>query len=190
MCFSFLGLAADARNAAFDNDYKRPLNLVVLKYAKEFVRVGCGPQMLHSAGLEHRESEFPSWVPDWTKGAPFFLKRYPRNLYQAAGSSLPDMKAVEMENILVVRGLTFDKIIKLSHCAHDHAARNETSSQPLFNLVEECDQIVSDITAIFLGCPIPFIIRKCDERGNHFRLIGKRPALSAQNPRAYGQVGT
>ena len=277
--FAFLGLASDAQNPAFDPDYERPLHLVVLKYAREFVRMGDGPQMLYSAGLGHCDSEFPSWVPDWTKITSFFLGEYVKTPYRTAGNSVPHMKVVDMENTLVVRGLTFDTIIRLSHCEDNFTARSETGYQLLLDLLEECDRMLTDIIlyptgedlhevywrtlignisnpyesgrdileaphsyakqydrwrdfvqkkaknhyrtdedeltvpqistfkhlaermmnygsrfcvtekgyvgfcekstqcgdviAIFLGCRVPYIIRKCDERENHFRLIGK-----------------
>ncbi|MCJ1433698.1 hypothetical protein MMC27_003062 [Xylographa pallens] len=276
--FAFLGLAADARNAAFDADYQESLQSVVVRYAKEFVRVGRGPQIVHSAGSGHEESTFPSWVPDWTNRAPVFLDVLPRNLYQAAGRSTSHMKVVDVGNLLLVHGLIFDKISKVSHCKDDYTLRHETSFQPHLDLLEELDTILSDfiiyptgedlhdvywrtlignmsqdpqfggdileaphshneqyarwrdfvqkkaknpnwmdddqltqtqtnlfgqlvgrmtngsrfcvtekgyvgfcdkktqcgdITAIFLGCPVPFVIRKFNEREKEFKLIGK-----------------
>jgi hypothetical protein len=64
--FALLGLASDGNEAEFEPDYNSPLEDVVLKFARVFVRQGRGMQMLYRAGLSHQSDRFPSWIPDWT----------------------------------------------------------------------------------------------------------------------------
>lgn len=58
--FALLGLAADGNEVAFEPDYNSPLEDVVLKFTRVFVRQGRGMQLLYHAGLSRQSHRFPS----------------------------------------------------------------------------------------------------------------------------------
>lgn len=68
--FALLGLASDANEPEFEPDYSSPLEAVVLRFSRVFVRQGRGMQLLYRAGLNSQSHRFPSWVPDWTQPRP------------------------------------------------------------------------------------------------------------------------
>jgi len=64
--FALLGMASDANEPEFKPDYDSPLEVIVVRLARAFVRQGRGMQLLYRAGLNAHSHRFPSWVPDWT----------------------------------------------------------------------------------------------------------------------------
>lgn len=58
--FVLLGLASDGIEAAFEPDYDTPLEQVVLKFGRVFVRQGRGMQLLYRAGLNDQSHRLPS----------------------------------------------------------------------------------------------------------------------------------
>jgi len=52
--FTFLGLAMGVQNTAFDPDYDKELSSIVLRYTKEFVKVGHGPEILNEARIKNK----------------------------------------------------------------------------------------------------------------------------------------
>lgn len=68
--FGFLGLASDAEDEIFDPNYSSSLDVVVRKYAGEFVRRGNAIDLLYRAGGS-KAYDFCSWIPKWTGREPF-----------------------------------------------------------------------------------------------------------------------
>jgi hypothetical protein len=48
-----LGLALDLQNTAFDPNYDEELSSIMLRYAKEFVKVGYGLEILNEARIKN-----------------------------------------------------------------------------------------------------------------------------------------
>lgn len=61
--FAFLGLANNAGDPDLDPDYDEPLEVIVQRYARTFVKRGSAMDLLYRAG--YSSPRFPSWIPDW-----------------------------------------------------------------------------------------------------------------------------
>jgi hypothetical protein len=114
--FALLGLASDGNEAEFEPDYDSPLEDVVLKFARVFVRQGRGMQMLYRAGLSHQSHRFPSWIPDWTIKKPSSLHDSSEGgvSFAASGPQQGKIKCIPDTDELLVEGYKVDEIESIS----------------------------------------------------------------------------
>lgn len=114
--FALLGLASDGNEAAFELDYNIPLEGVVLKFARVFVRQGRGMQLLYRAGLSHQSHRFPSWIPDWTVRRPSSLHDSFKGgiTFTASGPQQAKIKYILNTDELNVKGYAVDVIESIS----------------------------------------------------------------------------
>ncbi|KAI3318140.1 hypothetical protein HD806DRAFT_549483 [Xylariaceae sp. AK1471] len=110
--FALLGLALDANDAEFDPDYDSPLEEIVLRVARVFVRQGRGMQLLYRAGLNEQSHRFPSWIPDWTKKLPGRLyDSDERDIpFAASGPQNAQIRCISGTDELAVEGYAVDVI--------------------------------------------------------------------------------
>jgi hypothetical protein len=121
--FALLGLARDSDNAAFGLNYDESFDLIVKRYAAEFVSRGQGVLVIALAGLNVKSDRFPSWIPDWTRETTTQHNRLNSltmeseekilRLYRASGASRPQMPVDIDPNILIVRGGLVDVVLKV-----------------------------------------------------------------------------
>jgi hypothetical protein len=114
--FALLGLASDGNEAAFEPDYDSPLEGVVLKFARVFVRQGRGMQLLYRAGLSHQSHRFPSWIPDWTVRRPSSLHDSSEGgiTFAASGPQQAKIKCIPDTDELIVEGYAVDVVESIS----------------------------------------------------------------------------
>ena len=114
--FALLGLASDGNEVAFEPDYDGPLEGVVLKFARVFVRQGRGMQLLYRAGLSHQSHRFPSWIPDWTvRRSSSLHDSSDRGItFAASGPQQAKIKCVPDTDELMVEGYSVDVIESIS----------------------------------------------------------------------------
>jgi hypothetical protein len=114
--FALLGLACDGNEADFEPDYNSPLEAVVLKFARVFVRQGRGMQLLSRAGLNDRSDRFPSWIPDWTVKRSGSLCDTSEDgiFFAASGSQHANIRCVANTDELLVEGYEVDVIENIS----------------------------------------------------------------------------
>lgn len=118
--FALLGLASDGNEAEFEPDYDSPLEEVVLKFARVFVRQGRGMQMLYRAGLGHRSERFPSWIPDWTVKRASSLHDSSEGgiSFAASGPQQCKIKCIPNTDELLVEGYEVDEIESISRASN------------------------------------------------------------------------
>ena len=131
--FALLGLASDGNEADFEPDYDSPLEDVVLKFARVFVRQGRGMQMLYRAGLSHQSDRFPSWIPDWTVKRASSLHDSSEGgiSFAASGPQQGKIKCIPTMDELLVEGYEVDEIESISE-----AANAEEQWEKYFNEVD------------------------------------------------------
>jgi hypothetical protein len=114
--FAMLGLASDGNEADFEPDYNSPLEEVVLRFARVFVRQGIGMQLLYRAGLHGHSHRFPSWIPDWTTQKPTSLATISETgiTFRASRPQQPMIKCSPDSDELLVDGYTVDVIENIS----------------------------------------------------------------------------
>ena len=114
--FALLGFASDGNEAAFEPDYDSPLESVVLRFARVFVRQGRGMQLLYRAGLSHQSHRFPSWIPDWTVRRPSGLHESTEGdiTFASSGPQQAKIECVADTDELAVEGYAVDIIESIS----------------------------------------------------------------------------
>ncbi|KAF1996938.1 hypothetical protein P154DRAFT_607356 [Amniculicola lignicola CBS 123094] len=114
--FALLGLASDGNEASFEPDYDSPLEAIVLKFARVFVRQGRGMQLLYRAGLNQQSDKFASWIPDWTVRRPGSLHDSSEGgvMFTACGPQQAKIKCVPDTDELLVDGYLVDVIESIS----------------------------------------------------------------------------
>jgi hypothetical protein len=111
--FALLGLSSDGNEPDFRPDYDSPLEEVVLRFAKVFLRQGSGMQLLYRAGLSSTQSHrFPSWIPDWMRPRPESLHESDQRAtpFNACGAQDPQIQGSLDTNELVVGGYAVDVV--------------------------------------------------------------------------------
>ncbi|KAF2823081.1 hypothetical protein CC86DRAFT_409849 [Ophiobolus disseminans] len=119
--FAMLGLASDGNEPDFEPDYTSPLEDVVLRFARVFVRQGRGMQLLYRAGLRDDSDKFPSWIPDWTIQKPNSLADVSEGgiTFGASGPTAPKIKCSPNSDALFVDGYNIDEIESISASTND-----------------------------------------------------------------------
>lgn len=114
--FAMLGLACDGDEPEFEPDYESPLEDILLKYARVFVRQGRGMQLIYRAGLNDKSLRFPSWIPDWTVRRPNSLHDSSESVndFAASGPQQPVITCAPDSDELLVEGYTVDCIESIS----------------------------------------------------------------------------
>jgi hypothetical protein len=116
--FALLGVASDAENDIFDANYSSSLEIVVRRYAREFVRRGQTMDLLYRAGTS-KSYEFCSWIPKWTAREPratISPWRGAEGNFSSGGKSCT--KASTLDSIpdrLQVSGIGIDIVEQLCH---------------------------------------------------------------------------
>ena len=118
--FALLGLASDGNEAAFEPDYDSPLEVVVLKFARDFVRQGRGMQLLYRAGLSQQSHRFSSWIPDWTVRRPSSLHETSESGidFSASGPQHAKIRCFPDTDELIVEGYAVDIIESISESSN------------------------------------------------------------------------
>jgi hypothetical protein len=114
--FALLGLASDGNENEFEPDYDSPLEEVVLRFARVFVRQNRGMQLLYRAGISSRSNRFPSWIPDWTAKRPLGLHDSAETgiTFSASGPQEASIKCIPGTDELRVQGYDVDVIEGIS----------------------------------------------------------------------------
>lgn len=114
--FALLGLSSDANEPEFAPDYSSPLEVIVLRFARVFVRQGRGMQLLYRAGLNAHSHRFPSWVPDWTQPKPDCLHESDQRSvpFDASKSQEEQIRASADTDELRVGGYAVDVVERVS----------------------------------------------------------------------------
>jgi hypothetical protein len=114
--FAMLGLASDGNEPDFEPDYESPLETIVLRFARVFVRQGRGMQLLYRAGLHEDDDKSPSWIPDWTVLRPASLADVSEGgiTFGASGPQQPTIKCKSDSDELLVDGYMVDVIDSIS----------------------------------------------------------------------------
>jgi hypothetical protein len=99
-----LGLARDSDSASFGLNYDESFDLIVKRYAAEFVSRGQGVTLIALAELNVNSDRFPSWIPDWTRETTTQNNRLNSlimesgekilKLYRTSGASRPQMRSI------------------------------------------------------------------------------------------------
>ena len=137
--FALLGLASDGNETTFEPDYDSPLEDIVLRFARTFVRQGRGMQLLYRAGLNQQSSRFPSWIPDWTVKMPSGLHDSSEGgiSYSASGSQGVKIKCAPDTDELTVEGFVVDVIETIS--------KSSNLEQEWENYFKEIDAMVNSL---------------------------------------------
>ena len=114
--FAMLGLASDGNEPDFEPDYESPLETIVLRFARVFVRQGRGMQLLYRAGLRSDNHKFPSWIPDWTVQRPSSLADVSEGgiTFGASGPHQPMIECSPDSDELLADGYAVDVIESIS----------------------------------------------------------------------------
>jgi hypothetical protein len=114
--FALLGLASDGNEPTFEPDYDSPIEAIVLRFGRTFVRQGRGMQLLYNAGLNHQSPRVPSWIPNWTAKVPSGLhdSNESGTSYSASGHHQVKIKCVSDSDELCVESFSVDVIQKIS----------------------------------------------------------------------------
>jgi hypothetical protein len=118
--FALLGLASDGNEAEFEPDYNIPLEQIVHKFAKVFVRQGRGMQLLYRSSLSQDADRFPSWIPDWTVQLSSSLHDSSEGGvdFAASGPQQAKIECIPDTDELSVDGYAFDIIKSISTSAN------------------------------------------------------------------------
>jgi len=145
--FALLGLASDGNETTFEPDYDSPLEAIVLRFARTFVRQGKGMQLLHRAGLNQQSSRFPSWIPDWTVKIPSGFhdsgEGGTSESYSASGSQRVKIKCAPDTDELIVEGIVVDVVESIS--------TSSNLEQEWENYFQEIDAMVNSLALSPLG---------------------------------------
>ncbi|KAF1839660.1 hypothetical protein BDW02DRAFT_486530, partial [Decorospora gaudefroyi] len=138
--FALLGLASDGNEADFEPDYDSPLQEVLLKFARVFVRQGGGMQLLYRAGLQEDLDGATSWVPDWTVQRPTSLADVSEGgiTFAASGPQQPVIECSPDSDELLVGGYAVDEVEIVSV-----SSNVEEELSMYFN---EVDKMIDDAT--------------------------------------------
>jgi hypothetical protein len=167
--FALLGLARDTDSAAFGLNYDEPFDLIVKRYAAEFVSRGQDVTLTALAGLNVKSDRFPSWIPDWTREATTQHNRLNSLImesgekifksYRASGASRPQMR--------VDIGLVWRSFSK-----HSRAQNFCIAEKEYIGLCAEGTR-PRDNVCVLLGDVAPVVLWKSNDRDHHFRLAGE-----------------
>jgi hypothetical protein len=118
--FALLGLASDGNEESFQPDYDSPLETVVLRFARSFIRQGRGMQLLYRAGLNGQSSRFPTWIPDWTVKIPSGLHELSDGgrTFSACGSQAANIRCDPNTDELTLEGTVADVIQAVSESSN------------------------------------------------------------------------
>ncbi|KAF2970825.1 hypothetical protein GQX73_g2789 [Xylaria multiplex] len=118
--FAFLGLARDADDPDLDPDYVSPLDVIVRRYGRTFVKRGGALNLLYRAG--YSSPRFPSWIPDWvTNVQRQTITTWPsrRKGFSASTRLKSDIVLSPGRDVLVARGYVLDTIERVGQVSSD-----------------------------------------------------------------------
>jgi hypothetical protein len=123
--FAFLGLANNAGEPDLDPDYDKPLEVIVQRYAKTFVKRGSAMNLLYRAG--YSSPRFPSWIPDWITN----VQRQTITTWPSKSGDFSACTHMESnirlssihDSVLVARGYVFDSIERVGETSFQSSDR-------------------------------------------------------------------
>ncbi|KAI0530079.1 hypothetical protein GGR58DRAFT_494730 [Xylaria digitata] len=118
--FAFLGLARDADDPDLDPDYVSPLDVIVRRYGRTFVKRGDALNLLYRAG--YTSPRFPSWIPDWvTNVQRHTIATWPSRIrgFSAATRLKSDIVLMPGQDVLTARGYVLDTIERVGQVSSD-----------------------------------------------------------------------
>ena len=136
--FALLGLASDAENEIFDPDYSSPLEVIIRRYANEFVCRGNTIDLLYRAGTS-KAYEFCSWIPKWTGREPCrTISTWPgaKGMFSAGGLS-PTKAKLDKKQRLEVIGAQVDVVAEL--------LPTTTNEQDIISVVNVIHELINRI---------------------------------------------
>ncbi|KAH8820671.1 heterokaryon incompatibility protein-domain-containing protein [Xylogone sp. PMI_703] len=173
--FSLLGLAGDCNETVFDPDYDSPLQVVIQRYANEFVRRGQAMELLYRAGIS-KSYRFCSWIPFWTgEDFPRTISTWRSALgnYCAGGKEQPQAQLLPTTpSTLVVKGFSLDTIIRVSDIRI-----NEVDIVTFVNSIYSAIDSLKSVSTgesrqeLKLKLPIGGAIRPCSESTSGLQVI-------------------
>jgi heterokaryon incompatibility protein (HET) len=168
-CYGLLGLSRELGDPNLKLDYWLPVEAVYRQFARHFITQGDGVKVLYNA-CGHRLN-LPSWVPDWSHRhlsrprivpVPVLQKTPITKPAVAAASSFTSFIRLNPTNsdILIIRGLIFDKIANLGdfYQSPNMHTRNKT-----WKAVEN----LKEVNSTNYNAPIPDF----KDRENDLRII-------------------
>jgi hypothetical protein len=162
--FALLGLTNDLDDEEIEYlrpNYEKPVEWVVCRYAAVILRKGpfipILGNILSTPGQPFRT---PSWVGDWTSSRMpekerLLLARYGKEVYQAAGNSVEQVRIGEQEDVLVVLGGLVDTIDRVGMGAIIQAKTGPLFPAVANTVLYECDTIFGTLTSYPTGEPLP-----------------------------------
>ncbi|MCJ1408686.1 hypothetical protein MMC19_002761 [Ptychographa xylographoides] len=146
-CYGMLGLSKELGDPDLRVDYSLSVGAIYRQFARHFVVHGDGIKMLYNASGHNLD--LPSWIPDWSHrnvSLPRIVPQPPTNAiagpsWTAATASASSIRLHPNKlDILIVRGVTFDRIEILgsSHSLVDLTARERLGAEPSIMFIADC----------------------------------------------------
>lgn len=158
--FALLGLCKDGEDEGFRPNYDEPIESVLLRYTRTFIKNGQGLAVLYAAGIGPEESQLPSWVPNWTQARrlmskPLTMTAFTGLVYAAASDIQPTFKFGNLSEELITSGCQLDVITKMIQFPLP-GAQNEADSAYILkmnNFFVELDDMVYNGDTYVTGEP-------------------------------------
>lgn len=160
--YSLMGMASDRESLPIPN-YRLTVGETYEMFTKYFVTIGLGMDVISTAGMERRELDMPSWVPDWsTYPWPLTWNPFPNTRDSTANASKDSDSNVRLSSLdpfkLLASGALIDKIAHLSdpidelmigqnrtHKAWIHSAKHTLEAAQLALSSAEQTKLLSEI---------------------------------------------
>ena len=115
--FALLGIASDSNATVFNPDYSSSIDVVIRRFAHEFVRRGNAPELLYRAGST-KSIKSVSWIPNWVASQPcrtISTWRGTGGVFAAAAKLHLNASICPGDNdILQITGTFIDAVVKIS----------------------------------------------------------------------------
>lgn len=151
--FSFAGIATGDRPLPYHADYVKSWENWYTDFAEHVIRSDIGLEILSQCHFRNdRDTNIPSWVPDWSSSATIpFQMNHPSRIFNAGGLNKAIQETSVVGGKLLVSGYIFDKICSLGNAEVPSCVSNlddssdedwETKSLVFCEIVQECIEIV------------------------------------------------
>jgi Heterokaryon incompatibility protein (HET) len=181
--FALLGLAEDGDDKALRPNYDESTESILLRYARAFVKNGHGMQMLYQAGIAGRDTQIPSWVPDWTQAdlsqsRMLFVRAMTGLSYAAASDASTQIRLTKVQEELIVSGSYLDTVSRTLQFPSPYDDNGNADFRYIAELqafFAEADDIVLNREAYVTGEPL-FEVQWRTLVGN----LGARPHIAPE----------